>query len=72
MAIAHHSQHPGRHPLPDDRCCFEPDRPELPAKRGHKERTISNRISWILAAMMLGATAGWMIFRAFLTLITLD
>lgn len=72
MAIAHHGQHPGRRPLPDDRDCFGPDTTELPARRSHKERSISNRVSWILAGMMLGATAGWMIFRAFLTLLTLD
>jgi hypothetical protein len=38
-----------------------------------RERTsVSNRVKWALAGMMLGAAAGWTIFQAFLTLVTLD
>jgi hypothetical protein len=51
---------------------LEPKAAELPARREHRRRSITNRISWILAGMLLGATAGWAIFQAFLTLITLD
>jgi len=44
--------------------------PQLPRKRGWA--SVSSRLKWAVAGMMLGAAAGWTIFRAFLTLVTLD
>ena len=51
---------------------------EQPASKAAQPRTrdkqafVSNRVKWALAGMLLGAAAGWMVFRAFLTLVTLD
>ena len=72
MAIADHDHHLPHDVQPSDQRDLAPNAAQLPAKRERKLRSISNRISWILAAAMLGATAGWMIFQAFLTFITMD
>jgi hypothetical protein len=72
MAIARQEHHLGRSSRPDrDSSHLEPETAEQRVK--NKQRgSISSRISLILASMMLGAATGWMIFRAVLTLITLD
>ena len=72
MAIAGHDHHLGHRLHRPDGDRFQPEAAGLPAKRKRKPRSVSSRLNWILAGMMLGATAGWMIFRAFLALITLD
>jgi hypothetical protein len=70
MAVARHDRHPDpQHPDPGH---SQPVAVELREKSEHKRTPISNRIKWILAGIMLGAAAGWMVFQAFLTLITLD
>ena len=72
MAIARHDHHPGR---PSQQLDAGHSRSiatglQLPGER--KKTPVSNRIKWMLAAVLLGAAAGWTVFRAFLTLITLD
>ena len=42
------------------------------AKRARFRTFVLNRSIWILTAILLGAAAGWTVFRAFLTLVTLD
>ncbi len=41
-------------------------------KSARAKLLVLTRAIWILAGVLLGATAGWIVFRAFLTLITLD
>jgi len=73
MAIARQEHHLGRGSRPDRNSGhIEPETAEHRVKNEQKGRSVSSRISLVLASMMLGAAAGWMIFRAVLTLITLD
>lgn len=46
--------------------------PRLQTENKDRLAPIANRVKWILAGIMLGAAAGWTIFQAFLTLVTLD
>lgn len=50
----------------------DPRTAQLSTKSKHGRDLVPNRVKWVLAGLMLGATAAWMVFRALLTLITLD
>lgn len=49
-----------------------PKASRLPTRSKREQASVSSRVKWIVAGIMLGAAAGWMVFRAFLDLITLD
>lgn len=44
----------------------------LPHAKRAPARLFVTRAIWILTGILLGAAAGWTVFRAFLILITLD
>ncbi len=74
MATVHHDHVVGRRLHMQDQA-FDHSRPSTTgpgAKRAHRWPLLRNRAIWILSGILLGAAAGWAVFWAFLTFVTLD
>ncbi len=74
MAAVHHERVVERR-LYEQAPEFDHSRPsatEPGAKRARRWPRLRNRAIWILSGILLGAAAGWTVFRAFLVLVTLD
>jgi hypothetical protein len=70
MAGVHHERVVGRR-LHGQAQKFDRSAPRVERVRGWS--LLRNRaIIWILSGILLGAAAGWTVFRAFLVLVTLD
>lgn len=74
MPAVHHDRVVERR-LHEQEQTFGHSPPSAAAPRTRRARgwpLLRNRAIWILSGILLGAAAGWTVFWAFLTLVTLD